>query len=305
MEQKEFSFKDFLHKELNTEQQKAVMYANGPLLVIAGAGSGKTRVITARITQLLLEEQLHPAQLVALTFTNKAANEMRERIVHFMGSNKGIPFIGTFHSYCLYILKTNIHLLPFEIFSILDEDDKRSIINKLLKQNQLYKKHTAQQLSYHISKLKNQLADPTQSMLNFVENAPMREILEGYEKEKRASKCYDFDDLLIEATRLFHTNTEIKDAHQNQVRHLLVDEYQDTNVIQHELLKHMALDEKKCLGIDSICVVGDEDQSIYSWRGATVDNIINFKKDFKDTKLIKIEQNYRSKQPILHVANTV
>lgn len=305
MEQNRFSFKDFLQNELNPEQQKAVLHSEGPLLVIAGAGSGKTRVITARITHMLLEENLHPAQLVALTFTNKAAHEMRERIVQFMGKKTGIPFIGTFHSYCLYLLKTNTHLLPFDTFSILDEDDKRSIITKLLKQSDLYKKHTAQQISYQISKLKNQVADPTQSTLDHVDNVSLRELIVGYEKEKRASKCYDFDDLLIEATKLFHTNPDLKEAHHNQVRHILVDEYQDTNVIQHTLLKHMGLDDKKQLAVDSICAVGDEDQSIYSWRGATVDNIINFKKDFKGTKLIKIEQNYRSKQPILHVANTV
>ena len=305
MEQKEFSFKDFVDNDLNSEQRKAVNHKSGPLLVIAGAGSGKTRVITSRITQLLLEENLHPSELVALTFTNKAANEMKERIVKFVGKRTGIPFIGTFHSYCLYLLKTNTHLLPFDTFSILDEDDKRSILNKLLKKSTLYKQNTAQQLAYQISKIKNQIADPTQANFDSVENIPLREIFEAYEKEKSASKCYDFDDLLIEATRLLHTNKDLKEAHQNKVRHILVDEYQDTNLIQHALLKHMGLDEQKKLAIDSICVVGDEDQSIYSWRGATVDNIINFKKDFKDSKLIKIEQNYRSKQPILHVANTV
>ena len=305
MEQKEFSFKNFIDNDLNPEQRKAVKHKNGPLLVIAGAGSGKTRVITSRITQLLLEEDLHPAQLVALTFTNKAANEMKERIIKFVGKKSGIPFIGTFHSYCLYLLKTNTHLLPFDTFSILDEDDKRSILNKLLKKSTLHKQSTGQQLAYQISKIKNQIADPTQAGFDSVENVPLREIFQAYEKEKFASKCFDFDDLLIEATRLFHNNKELKIAHQNQVRHILVDEYQDTNLIQHALLKHMGLDENKKLAVDSICVVGDEDQSIYSWRGATVDNIINFKKDFKGSKLIKIEQNYRSKQPILHVANTV
>ena len=305
MEHTEFIFKDFLQNELNPEQQKAVLHTQGSLLVIAGAGSGKTRVITARITQLLLEENVHPSELVALTFTNKAANEMKERIISFMGKKTGIPFIGTFHSYCLYLLRTNTQYLPFETFSILDEDDKRSIINTLLKKSTLYKKQTAQQISYQISKLKNQIADPTQSVLELIDNVPLREIVEGYEKEKHTSKCFDFDDLLIQATRLFHTQPELKTFHHNKVRHILVDEYQDTNVIQHELLKHMGLTTDKKLAIDSICVVGDEDQSIYSWRGATVDNIIHFKKDFKDTELIKIEQNYRSKQPILHVANKV
>ena len=297
-------FETFIKKELNSSQRKAVLHTSGPLLVIAGAGSGKTRVITSRITHLLLNEQAHPATIVALTFTNKAASEMKERIAQSMKGKRGIPFVGTFHSYCLYLLKTTIHLLPFDTFSILDEDDKRVLIGKLLKQSPLYKKYTSQQISYQISLLKNQNSNPKQSFAQLIEEGSLKELMYAYEKEKRASNCFDFDDLLLEATKLFE-DEEFKNDHQNRVRHVLVDEYQDTNVIQHILLKHMSLAEKKELAIDSMCVVGDEDQSIYSWRGATVDNIINFKKDFKKTKLIKIEQNYRSKQPILATANSV
>lgn len=304
MEQKTFSFKDFLQNELNTEQKKAVLHDTGSLLVIAGAGSGKTRVITSRITNLLLEKKIHPAQLIALTFTNKAAQEMKERIVTFLGTDQKTPFIGTFHSYCLYLLKTNRHILPFDTFSILDEDDKKALFTKLVKQSPLYKKVTPQSISYQVSKLKNQIADPRASFLDLIDNPQVREIVAAYEKEKQASKCFDFDDLLLEATKLFY-NKEIKEAHHNQVRHILVDEYQDTNLIQHALLKHMGLDAHNNHAIDSLCVVGDEDQSIYSWRGATVDNIVHFQKDFTNTKLIKIEQNYRSKKPILHIANTV
>lgn len=304
MEQKTFSFNKFLHEELNPQQKEAVLHDAGSLLVIAGAGSGKTRVITARITNLLIEKDIHPAQLVALTFTNKAANEMKERIIKFLGSDNKIPFIGTFHSYCLYLLKTNRHLLPFDTFSILDEDDKRALFTKLVKQSPLYKKVTPQSISYQLSKLKNQVADPRESVLDLVDNPQIKDVIAAYEKEKKASKCFDFDDLLIEATKLLY-NPEIRDAHHNQVRHILIDEYQDTNLIQHTLLKQMGLDVHNNHAIDSLCVVGDEDQSIYSWRGATVDNIVHFQKDFKDTKLIKIEQNYRSKKPILHIANTV
>ncbi len=296
-------FETFVKKELNPAQRKAVKNIAGPLVVVAGAGSGKTRVITARIAYLLEQEQVHPACIVALTFTNKAATEMKERIRSFLKGSDATPFVGTFHSYCLYLLKTNLHLLPFQQFSILDEDDKRSMIGKLLKQSPLYKKHTAQQLSYQISLIKNQCAHPDQEIEDTVQNRLFYELYQGYEKEKRASNCFDFDDLLLEAVKLFD-NPQFQHDHQHQVRHILVDEYQDTNVVQHSLLKKMALDKKK-LSIDSVCVVGDEDQSIYSWRGATVDNIVNFQKDFKGTKHIKIEQNYRSKQPILTVANQV
>ena len=296
-------FENFLQQELNQQQKEAVLYTNGPVLVIAGAGSGKTRVITARITNLLLQEQVSAHAIIALTFTNKAATEMRERILQFVETGTRIPFIGTFHAYCLYLMRLHSKLLPFEPFSILDEDDKISLLTKILKKSNFYKKITPQQCAHIISKIKNfgvyELSYQEQQM---------REIFINYEKEKRASNCFDFDDLLLETSKLLK-NPEIQIMHQQRVRHVLIDEYQDTNTIQHELLKLFALSNNKnseitCV-IDSLCAVGDEDQSIYSWRGATVENIINFKNDFKDTKLIKIEQNYRSKQPILDVANAV
>lgn len=300
-----FDFNTFVKEELNTEQRKAVKNSAGPLLVIAGAGSGKTRVITARITNLLRNEQVHPAQIISLTFTNKAANEMKERIKKFLGSDYGMPFVGTFHSYCLYLLKTNTHLIGWDQFSILDEDDKRSLLTKILKKSPLYQKQTPQQVSYAISLAKNQCSSLSDYLKNNIENEHLHEVIQEYEKEKKKSKCFDFDDLLLETVKLFE-NEEFKQDHHYQVRHVLVDEYQDTNIIQHSLLKHMAAAPQKGeLAIDSLCVVGDEDQSIYSWRGATVDNIIHFKKDFKKTVQIKIEQNYRSKKPILAIANKV
>lgn len=294
----------FITEELNKEQQEAVLHTHGPLLVIAGAGSGKTRVITTRITRLLLQENVHPATLVALTFTNKAATEMKERIKQFLPTGHALPFIGTFHSYCLYLLKANSHLLSYKNFSILDEDDKKTLLTQLLKKSVLYKQYTPQALSHMISTAKNSICSSKTSLLSLIQDPKIYEIVQAYEKEKRTSNSLDFDDLLIETIKLFE-NPEFKKSFQNQVRHILVDEYQDTNMVQHTLLKHMALDDNKEVTVDSLCAVGDEDQSIYSWRGATVDNIIHFKNDFRNTKFIKIEQNYRSKQPILTVANTV
>jgi DNA helicase-2/ATP-dependent DNA helicase PcrA len=297
------AFSQFLETQLNAEQKEAVLHHTGSILVIAGAGSGKTRLITSRILNLLLELHAGPTSIVALTFTNKAAQEMKERVKHFTTSKDQIPFIGTFHSYCLQLLKMYSQFLPFETFSIIDEDDKKAVLTKLLKQSTLHKKLTPQTLSHHISRIKNQLPENNALGELACENPALYEIFKAYEKEKQISKCFDFDDLLLEALNLFRKHPEVKMLHQERVRHLLVDEYQDTNTIQHALLLEMALDKKKHFFIDSICVVGDEDQSIYSWRGATVENIINFKKDFKDARSIKIEQNYRSKQPILSVAN--
>ena len=303
--QPQIQFTHYLETQLNAEQKEAVLHKNGCILVIAGAGSGKTRLITSRIAYLLIEGKVQPSQIVALTFTNKAAQEMKERVHSFTNSKTHNPFIGTFHSYCLYLLRLHQSLLPFDTFSIIDEDDKKALLTKILKKSPLYKKLTPQTLSHQISRVKNQLpGDSIMQDLSF-ENPNLAEILHEYEKEKNLSKCFDFDDLLLEALKLFKNHPQVKQLHQERVRHLLVDEYQDTNTIQHALLSEMAIDSKKVFCIDSICVVGDEDQSIYSWRGATVDNIINFRSDFKNTKFVKIEQNYRSKQPILSVANNL
>lgn len=293
----------FINENLNENQRLAVTHEKGPLLVIAVAGSGKTRIITARIAYLLQERHVLPSEIIALTFTNKAAAEMRERITKFTGSSRHLPFIGTFHSYCLYLLKRNRHLLPYDTFSIIDEDDKRSILQALLKKSPLYKKYTPQQFSYQISLFKNQLAGLDFDTSAFINNRILLELLMEYEKEKKSSKCLDFDDLLLEVTRLLK-NPEFKADHQNRVRHVLIDEYQDTNLVQHHFLKEIALIPGTTqLAIDSLCVVGDEDQSIYSWRGATVDNIMGFSREFKDTTAIKIEQNYRSRLPILQAAS--
>lgn len=298
------TFNDFLNNQLNPEQQQAVQFSEGPLLIIAGAGSGKTRVITSRIANLILNSGAFPTAIVALTFTNKAAHEMQNRIGKFLGKLPEMPFIGTFHSYCVRFLKAHQEFLDTPFFSILDEDDQQKILAGIIKRNAINKKITAKQLSYHISLIKNQSINP-EAMSELANDHFLHEIYKAYEQEKRASKCLDFDDLLLETVKLLKKNTELLAIVHNSIEHVLVDEYQDTNVVQHELLKLLTQKANKELAIESICVVGDEDQSIYSWRGATVTNILNFKNDFPHTTIIKIEQNYRSVQPILEVANQV
>lgn len=298
------NFNQFLKTQLNTEQKQAVEHKNGSLLVVAGAGSGKTRVITARIAHLILHHSVAPSAIVALTFTNKAAQEMKERINHFLGNQyQELPFIGTFHAYCLLLLKKNQHLLETPFFSILDEDDRTKLLTSIVKHHNVQKHITTTHLGYQISHMKNHDIDPKAKEFTR-DNQLLAQLYCAYEEEKKHSKCLDFDDLLLYGLQLFAKNKEFKAAFQENVRHVLVDEYQDTNVVQHQLLKHIAK-QGHTFAIDSLCVVGDEDQSIYSWRGATIANIIHFKKDFPQTTVITIEQNYRSVQPILEVANHI
>jgi len=294
----------FLHEGLNAQQREAVEQEVGSLLVIAGAGSGKTRIITSRIAHLIVNKGVMPSSIVALTFTNKAAREMLERVQQFLGDTRDVPFIGTFHSYCVRMLKRNQHLLETPFISILDEDDQHKIINGIVQRHDLSKRVTVKQIAYQISQIKNRTVSPEEINETIRHDQLLTQIYCAYEAEKRASKCLDFDDLLLQTLALLKRNTSVLETFREQVKHILVDEYQDTNVVQHALLKHMTLRNKK-LTADSICVVGDEDQSIYSWRGATVDNIVNFTKDFANTRIIKVEQNYRSVQPILTAANTV
>jgi len=298
------SLDTFIATALNAPQQEAVTHDCGPILVIAGAGSGKTRVITTRITHLLLKKQVPAHALVALTFTNKAALEMKHRIQQFLPHTQELPFIGTFHAYCVRLLRLNNHRLEYPFLSILDEDDQQKLLATIIQKHGLQKQFTAKQIGYRISHIKNHLANPNQLPHELINNTFMYDIYKAYEQEKKINRCLDFDDLLLETLKLFKHTGEFKTEYQRTVRHILVDEYQDTNVVQHSLLKEMAL-HKTQLAVDSICAVGDEDQSIYSWRGATVANILNFKKDFANTTTVKIEQNYRSVQHILDAANKV
>lgn len=303
---KQEQFQNFLTTQLNDPQRQAVETIKGSLLVIAGAGSGKTRVITARITNLIVMHHVDPRSIVALTFTNKAAKEMQERVTTFLDHRMALPTVSTFHSYCLQILKTHQHLLPFDNFVIMDSADQQKLVGTILKKHELEKRVNLKQMLYTISSYKNRNA--TGSSIDDEDSASIykfHEIYNAYEQEKRLSRCLDFDDLLVYTLQLFQKNKDFKAKFQATVRHVLVDEYQDTNTIQNELLRHMVLDAHQKLAIDSICAVGDEDQSIYSWRGATIENILKFNKDFGQAQTIKIEQNYRSTQHILDIANHV
>jgi DNA helicase II / ATP-dependent DNA helicase PcrA len=294
-------FNQFLEKELNNSQLQAVTNKQGPLIVIAGAGSGKTRVITARMANLILNENVEPNQIVALTFTNKAANEMKERLILFLENKKDLPFVGTFHSYCLLLLRSNPTLIEYPKFTILDGDDQKSLIKKIIKRFGLEKQFSTAEALYQISNLKNKLNIDFEEFTTPI----IKEIYLEYESEKRKSHTFDFDDLILTVLNIFRNNKEFREQFQKKIRHVLVDEYQDTNMVQHELLRFISLDQNKKFNLNSLCAVGDEDQSIYSWRGAMATNMQKFQKDFKPVNLVKIEQNYRTVQPILQAANEV
>lgn len=300
-EQDQIAFDVFVEKFLNEAQKKAVLHDAGSLLIIAGAGSGKTRVITARIARLLITNQVSSDSIIALTFTNKAAKEMKERICHFLPDTTHLPFVGTFHSFCVLLLKKYSHLLEKPFFSILDDDDQEKMVKGILKSTGFEKRYTVRSVLYAISGIKNKTVNPGKPPLHDLP-PQLQEFYLMYEREKQASFSYDFDDLLIEVLRLFIVHEDFRIHFQHNIQHILVDEYQDTNVVQHELLKKMALFNKH-FAINSLCVVGDEDQSIYSWRGAEVANMQHFLKDFPNTEVVKIEQNYRSTKHILHIAN--
>ncbi|MFA5075067.1 MAG: UvrD-helicase domain-containing protein [Candidatus Babeliales bacterium] len=295
-------FNEFLNKELNEPQKQASTLSTGPILVIAGAGSGKTRVITSRMANLIINEKESHESIIALTFTNKAAGEMKNRLIQFLGMSYNLPFVGTFHSYCLLILKSNMHLLANQQFTIIDTEDQKALIKKILKNNGLEKQFSPTDLLYQISNSKNKLDSGLDQIFT---NNYFKEIYLAYETEKNSSHCLDFDDLLLQVLKLFKENNDFRNKFQKKIKHILVDEYQDTNLVQHELLKYMSLGNNKNFVLKSICVVGDQDQSIYSWRGAMASNMLNFQYDFSSTTLIKIEQNYRTVQPILDVANSV
>ncbi len=297
-------FNRFLNESLNPEQKDVVNTKDGVMLVCAGAGSGKTRVITARIANLILNHDVWPSNILALTFTNKAANEMKERVRLFLSDRNDLPYVGTFHSYCYRLLKMNPHLMPFEQFSLMDDSDQLKLVRAIISKNGLTKKYTPKNVLSYISRIKNEALDDEERETLFGYDNILKELYYTYEQEKHKASCLDFDDLLLYTLDIFKKHEAFKNLHQLNIRHILIDEYQDTNKVQHNLLKAMSTKDN-VFTLDSLCIVGDEDQSIYSWRGATIANMINFNKDFVDLKTVTIEQNYRSVQPILHVANEV
>ncbi len=295
--------------KLNPEQRAAVEATEGPLLILAGAGSGKTRVITSRIAWLIQEKGVAPDSILAVTFTNKAAKEMGERIDRLLEHGSvAKPLIATFHSLCVRILRRDIEALKVNgegltrSFAIYDENDQSAIVKQIMKRMGLdIKQLTPRTVLGRISWAKNHMVDPQEYYLgsNDPNGERIAHIYKSYQSELRKNNALDFDDLLLEAARLLKVSAPTRERYQRRFRYVLVDEYQDTNRPQYELMKLLAGERK------NVCAVGDEDQSIYSWRGADIRNILEFEKDFPNAKIVRLEQNYRSTQNILEAAGAV
>lgn len=293
--------------DLNEPQQAAVQHTEGPLLILAGAGSGKTRTLTHRIAYLLQKQKIAPSNILAVTFTNKAAAEMRKRVLKLLGKAEAnrtfMPFLGTFHSICVRILRKEASYLGFSSsFVIFDEIDSLSAIKQAMRQLQIdEKKYQPRLIRNLISSAKNELIDP--KAYTRLASGPAQEIAASvyslYVKLLRQAAAFDFDDLLLETAKLFKKYPDVLKKWQQQFRYILVDEYQDTNHAQYEIVKQLAKAHS------NICVVGDDWQSIYSWRGANYRNILEFERDWPKAKIIKLEQNYRSTKPILDAAQAV
>lgn len=286
---------------LNKEQRQAVECLEGPLLVLAGAGSGKTRVLTYRIANLI-EQGVKPWNILALTFTNKAAGEMRERTEALVGGDPHDLWVSTFHSCCVRILRVDIDKLGRERnFVIYDADDQLSLIGGILKRLEISDKDIPKrELQAHFSDAKNKSLDPEQYLKDnpYLDEAVSR-VFRAYQKALREANALDFDDLLCLTLNLFEKDPETLQKYRRRFQYVLVDEYQDTNLLQYKLIEMLCREHR------NICVVGDDDQSIYGWRGADIRNILEFEKDFEGAKVIRLEQNYRSTSVILDAANAV
>lgn len=316
-----------IEKELNAEQARAALCDSGPVLILAGAGSGKTRTLTYRIAHLIADCGIWPEEILAVTFTNKAAREMRERlwtivsvpsnVTHAEGNDAShqfqaeglapprtfMPYMGTFHSICVRILRIDGEAIGVSRnFVIYDEDDRRGLIKQAMKQYGIDSKQTKPSaISAAISTAKNRLQTPEDYELSasYPFQKTIAKIYGYYEKMRREAKALDFDDILIEVVRLFRESDTVRQKWQKKFKHILVDEYQDTNAAQYAIIKSLVGPER------NICVVGDDWQSIYSWRGADYTNILNFERDFPGATVVKLEQNYRSTAAILEAAQNV
>lgn len=289
---------------LNEKQQEAVLFTKGPLLILAGAGSGKTRVITNRIAYLIQEKGVSPSEILAITFTNKAAQEMRERVEAMLGLSSGGAWICTFHSMCVRILRMYAHLLGYDNnFSIYDTDDSLSVIKNACRvMNIDTKKFKEKWFMGQISSAKDELISADRFERESAGDYYLEKVAsvyKEYQKELKRNNAMDFDDLIVKTVELFKENPEVLERFQDRFKYISVDEYQDTNMAQFELVRLLA-DKYK-----NICVVGDDDQSIYKFRGANVENILSFEKSFQGAKVIRLEQNYRSTKNILNAANSV
>lgn len=294
-------------KELNPPQWEAVQTLQGPLLILAGAGSGKTRVLTYRVAHMILQGEASPAEILCVTFTNKAAREMESRCISLL-QEKDIPiyepmWISTFHSTCLRILRQQIHLLGYQPgFSIYDDSDQLSLIKKVLNKLNINEKiHPAKSFKHAINEAKTQALHPDQveKKASYLMDDRTLEVYKEYEKQMGLSNALDFGDLLFKTYELFQMYPDILEQYQDKFQFIMVDEYQDTNRLQYLLIQQLAAKHK------NLCVVGDEDQSIYSWRGADISNILDFEKDFPEAKVVKLEENYRSSQNIVEAASHV
>ena len=293
-----------IYDTLNDKQKEAVLHTEGPLLILAGAGSGKTRVLTHRIAYLIDQCGVNPWNILAITFTNKAAGEMRERVDNLVGFGAESIWVSTFHSMCVRILRRHISLLGYDTnFTIYDTDDQKTLMKDVCKLLQIDTKiYKERNLLSAISSAKNELISPEQFRLEAggdYGRKKIADVYDEYEKQLRANNALDFDDLLVKCVQLFQTQADVLEYYQNRFRYIMVDEYQDTNTVQFELVRLLAA------GYRNLCVVGDDDQSIYKFRGANIKNILNFEKVFEDAKVIKLEQNYRSTGNILNAANAV
>lgn len=292
-----------LVQNMNDNQLKAILKTDGAVMVIAGAGSGKTRVLTNRIAYLIAEKNIIESNILAITFTNKAAKEMKERIYSLVGETSKYIWINTFHSMCVRILRQHIELLGYnKNFTILDTSEQKSIIKNIVKNLNLSEdSYQPANILKIISNAKNNMttvkAMREQSRFGFMKN--VAEIYAHYQNYLKKNSVLDFDDLMLKTITLFVKFPEVLAIYQNKFEYIHVDEYQDTNLIQYKLIRLLSAVHK------NVCVVGDDDQSIYSWRGACSDNIINFEKDFDNVELIFLDQNYRSNSTILDAANSV
>ena len=293
-----------IYDTLNEEQKKGVFTTQGPVLILAGAGSGKTRVLTHRVAYLIEECGVNPYNIMAITFTNKAAGEMRERIDDMVGYGAESIWVTTFHSTCVRILRRYIDRLGYDTnFTIYDADDQKSLIKDICKRLEIDTKiHKEKTFLNVISSAKDELIDPIEFETRAAGDYNKRrqaEVYKEYQKVLRQNNALDFDDLIFKTVELFKLDKEVLASYQERFKYIMVDEYQDTNTAQFELIRILASKYK------NLCVVGDDDQSIYKFRGANIYNILNFEKHFPDATVIKLEQNYRSTQNILDAANNV
>lgn len=293
-----------IYDTLNKEQKEAVLHTEGPVLILAGAGSGKTRVLTHRIAYLIEEMGVNPWNILAITFTNKAAEEMRERVDKIVGFGAESIWVSTFHSACVRILRRYIDCMGYDTnFTIYDTDDQKTMMKDVCKLLQIdTKMYKERNLLAAISSAKNECITPKEFELKAGGDYHQQKIAKvywEYEKQMHANNALDFDDLLLKTVQLLETQPDILEYYQDRFRYIMVDEYQDTNTVQFKLISILAKKHR------NLCVVGDDDQSIYKFRGANIRNILDFEKVFQDAHVIKLEQNYRSTETILNAANAV